>query len=486
MGKGAGESQTRWDQGDVHAECRKRMAEQDKRIAELEKELAFLKRKLAEIDRSQKRQAAPFSKAPPKENPQTPGRKPGAAYGLRGHRRPPEEVDEVYRVELPTRCHRCGSTRIQKLGELDSQYQEEVPRKAIRRRFDREVGQCEGCGARVIGRHQLQTSDASGAAAAQVGPEAQAMVGKLRDEIGLSQGKVCRVMQVFGVQLTGGGVAQIVGRVGRRIQAAYEGIQIVVRRSRIMDADETSWKVGGKLQWLWTMVTKTVTLFVVRPSRGADVLEEIVGKEYGGTIGHDGWAPYDSLEQAQHQQCWRHIDVRCQDLIEVAGGPREAKAKLPREISQVYRDSLQLRERRERGEISGHGLAVAVGRLYRRLYELVVVPKSWRQEENRKLARHMGIHFDQWFTFLEHPGVEPTSWRVDQASRFAIVNRKVFGGSRYEAGARAMERICSVGATCGKRGLDFFTYLSRVLCAPDEKRDRLACRLLELPPPKPA
>jgi transposase len=464
-----------------------RVAELEARIQSQDRAIEELKRQLQEAVQAQKRQAAPFSKGPPKENPKTPGRKAGAAYGVHAHRMPPEEVDEIIHVKLPKCCAGCGGTKIKRLPEMAQQFQEEMPRKPIRRRFDIELGECLDCGQRVHGRHEWQTSDATGAAAAQLGPDAQAMVASLKDEIGLSHGKICKVMdRAFQMQVTVGGVAQILLRVAQRIKAAYGGIAIVVRRSRQVEADETSWKVAGKLQWLWTFVVRTATQFIVRPSRGFDVLEEVLGAEYPGTIGHDGFSPYDKLERALHQQCWRHIGGRCEDMVEDAGGPLAAGGRLPTKVLQVYHDALALRDRRDSRKISRHGLAVAVGRIYGRMYDLVIAPRTWKNDENRKLMRHLGIHFDQLFTFLEHPGVEPTAWRVDQGSRFAIVNRKVFGGNRYETGARAMERICSVGATCVKRGLDFFTYLGRVLCAPEDKRDRLACRLLRLPLPDPA
>jgi transposase len=451
-------------------------------LAQLKAQLAELQHQLEEAKRAQKRQTAPFSKGPPKENPKKPGRKPGAAYGVHAHRALPDQVDEVIRVALPERCQGCGSRRIKRWNEVVEQYQEEMPRKPIVRRFDLELGECLDCGRPVQGRHPLQTSDATGAAAAQVGPNAQAMVASLKDEMGVSHGKICKILKrALGMSLSPGGVAHIVRRVGERIEAAYRGIEVVVRRSRVADLDETGWKVGGVMQWLWTAVTRTTTLFKVRPSRGYDVVEEILGSKYRGVVGHDGLLSYDPLESQPQQQCWRHIAGRCEDLVEAAGGPHVARARLPQEILKLYEHALQVRDRRDAREISAHGLAVAVGRLYGRLYDLVVAPKSWRYESNRLLARHVGIHFDQMFTFLQHPGVEPTAWRVDQASRFAIANRKVFGGNRYDTGARALERICSVGATCVKRGLDFFSYVVRVLCAPEEKRDKLACRLLGLP-----
>jgi hypothetical protein len=43
-------------------------------------------------------------------------------------------------------------------------------------------------------------------------------------------------------------------------------------RTGVLYPDETGWKVRGLLQWLWTFVSKTATLFVTRDSRGHDVL----------------------------------------------------------------------------------------------------------------------------------------------------------------------------------------------------------------------
>ena len=46
--------------------------------------------------------------------------------------------------------------------------------------------QFDGCGRRVQGRHPLQTSDALGAAAVQLGPDAVATAAVLNKQLGLS------------------------------------------------------------------------------------------------------------------------------------------------------------------------------------------------------------------------------------------------------------------------------------------------------------
>jgi len=124
--------------------------------------------------RAGKRQAAPFSKGPPKSDPKPPGRKPGDAYGRHAHREPPAASDEEHEVPLPQSCPHCGGQDLEET-EVAEQYQTEIPREPIRRRFRVHVGRCRHCGRRVQGRHPLQTSDALGAAASQLGPDAQAL-----------------------------------------------------------------------------------------------------------------------------------------------------------------------------------------------------------------------------------------------------------------------------------------------------------------------
>ena len=91
----------------------------------LREENARLKEVLDKSRRSGKRQAAPFSKGKPKRKPRRPGRKAGADYGKKGHRKPPDYVDETIDVPLPERCSECGGEVEQE--RVADQYQEDIP-----------------------------------------------------------------------------------------------------------------------------------------------------------------------------------------------------------------------------------------------------------------------------------------------------------------------------------------------------------------------
>jgi transposase len=141
-----------------------------KELERLQEENQRLRQELEAAQRAAKRQAAPFSRGQPKSDPRPPGRKAGAAYG-RHYRRPiPDHVDEEVQVATPAQCPDCGGPL--SVERVESQYQEEILRRTWIRRFQIPICLCERCHKRVQGRHPLQTSNALGAAAIQVGPEA--------------------------------------------------------------------------------------------------------------------------------------------------------------------------------------------------------------------------------------------------------------------------------------------------------------------------
>lgn len=336
----------------------------------------------------------------------------------------------------------------------------------IWRKFNVQVGRCRRCRRRVQGRHPLQTSQALGAAASQLGPDAQALVVQLKNEVGVPFGKIARLFEVaFGISLSRGGAAQIVLRAAARCGDLYQKLLMVVRRSPVVYPDETGWRVGGILRWLWTFVTEHVTVYLIRDSRGSDVIEEVLTTDYKGIIGHDGWAPYDNLLQALHQQCLRHLLARCRELLEVA---TRGAVRFPRQVKALLQDTLRLRDRRDSGEISPHGLAVSKGRLESRLDRLL----GWTRtnEANERLAKHLDRHRDQLFTFLEHPGIEGTNWPAEQALRPPITTRKVWGGNRTWAGAGAQEVLSSVLRSCYQQGRNAVDFVSHMLRADSPKR----------------
>jgi transposase len=338
----------------------------------------------------------------------------------------------------------------------------EIPRRALLRRFDLHVGVCTCCGQRIQPRHELQTSDALGAAAVQIGPDAQALTAWLKNKLGLSYGDITTLFHdAFGIELTRGAAAHIVRRTGERAEPLYDAFKAMIPQRHTVYPDETGWKVGGRLHWLWDFVTDLFTVYVIRPSRGVDVLAEVLGMDYAGRMTHDGWAPYDKFLNAIHQQCLQHPLRRAEEIIEQLGA---GAARFAAQVQEFILDALGLRDRRREGKLSVHGYAVARGRLEKRLDRLLVLRP--RMNASRRFRNHLLRHRHQLLTFLYEEDLEATNWPAEQAIRPAVVNRKVFGGNRTWAGAHALEVLASLFATCRQNAIDGLTLLSNLLRTP--------------------
>jgi transposase len=316
----------------------------------LQAENARLRAELDEVRRAGKRQAAPFRKGPPKPQPKRPGRKAGDQHGTHGHRPPPpaDQIDEVHQACLPDACPHCQGHLVET--EVAQQFQTEIPRRPIHRRFDVHIGHCQKCGHRVQGRHPLQTSDALGAAANQVGPDAQAAVVDLNKQAGLSHGKVANVMtSLFGIDLTRGASAQIVLRAAKRLEPAYEEIRDATANAKRLSVDETGWRVGGESAWLHVWVSEQSTCYQVDRSRSADALEDVIGIDWQGTMLHDEFSSYGRFEEAVYQQCVPHLLRRARDMLGTATG---GAVRFPRQVIEVFTGAIHLRNEYLAGRVS--------------------------------------------------------------------------------------------------------------------------------------
>ncbi len=80
-----------------------------------------------------------------------------------------------------------------------------------------------------------------------------------------------------------------------------------------------------------------------------------------------------------------------------------------------------------------------------------------------RFAKHLHHHGERWFAFLADPAVPATNYLAEQAMRPAVVNRKVYGGNRTEAGGEAQAVTLSVLATCKQQAVEFVDYVSQTL-----------------------
>lgn len=427
----------------------------------LRRENERLKEELEMARRRATRQAAPFSRGLPKEHPERPGRKPGLAYGRRAHRQAPARIDITHDAPLPPRCPDCGGAVTRR--RVVSQYQEDLPvQRPVVHEFRVAVGQCRQCHRRVQGRHPRQTSDALGAAAVQLGPQAVALTVILNKQCGLSFGRIVHLLRDrFGLTVTRGGLVHAVHRAARQAQPTYQALCATVRGSPVVTPDETGWKVGGHPYWLWAFATPDTTVYAIEDGRGFAQAARLLGADYAGVLQRDGWAPYRQFVHAAHQTCLAHLLRRCRTMM--LDHPYHPFAP---QVQGLLQAALATRDRYQAGTVSDQGLAVARGAYVNRLAGLLDRRPS-RLADARRFAAHLTTEFDAVFGFLFDPTLDATNWRAEHALRPAVITRKTCGGgNRTLHGAQTQQVLASVLRTAHQRGLDTTALFVTALQAP--------------------
>jgi transposase len=378
-------------------------------IATLNETLVAREARIAELEellegsrRSGKRQAAPFSKGDPADEPKRPGRKSGKQHGRHGHRMAPTgPIDCELDVPLPACCPDCGGEVV--FERTASQFQTELPdSRPVVTRFNVGVGRCKNCRRRVQGRHPEQTTDALGAAGSGLGPHAKNFAHFLHYGLGLSFCKSADLLGRLGIAVTAGALSSGAQSTGTALVPLHREIVAAVNRSAVVVPDETGWRVLGEGAWLWVVTTDGATAYNVASGRGFDEARELLDEDFSGVIVRDGWGVYRCYRKATHQTCLAHVLRRCHEMA--TDNPDWARAT-PREVRDILTEALDARQlgAAERREV--------VADLTERIDILAEHPHPY--EANRRLVNHLMNEREALFTFLTHDGVDATNWRAE-------------------------------------------------------------------------
>ena len=453
----------------------------DRRIRELEHDKQRLEQQLAELrppppsppthddDTSGPTTGAggppPFVKppVPRRRRRKRPGREDGHEAALRP---PPPKVDRTVRVPLPRSrrhgkccCPHCR-TRLTKFRRHRRLVEDLVPARVRVTCYRTRSGWCPRCRRRVESRHPEQPPPAD-VPHAQVGVNALATAAVLRVENRLPLRQVSQVLaDLPGLRLCAGAVAKQVQRLGRWLGGEWEWLKLRLRASAdAVNADETTWRTAGRNQhWLWTLCDARHTLYHVSRGRGGRVIRRLLGGHFGGTLVSDFYAAYDTVN-CEQQKCLTHL---LRELRETAArSPPFAAGRFHRRCKRLAKDLLHHKTRWD--ELDDDAYTRLAHRLEQRLAELAAEHLRDHDPDARRLAQRLTKYRRRLTTFLWDRAVDGTNNAAERALRPLVVSRKISGGSRSAAGARATAVLASVIRTARQQGRDVLATLKRLL-----------------------
>lgn len=249
--------------------------------------------------------------------------------GQPGHKRcvrvefGPDEIDEV-RTYGMSECPACGGAVDEAAGVAPRVVQqvELAPRPIIVTEHRGAAYRCVKCG-RIHYAPLPREVEACGL----TGPRLKTVAGYLKGRCHCSYTAVAGFFHdVLGVRLSDGYLAKTVAAVSEALAPANDELRDEVRKQPCVNIDETGHKDRKEKHWIWAFRAADFALFHIDKSRGSQVLEEILGAQFGGTIGSDYWGAYHKYTRengAKIQYCHAHL---IRDIKFIADLPDRAAA----------------------------------------------------------------------------------------------------------------------------------------------------------------
>jgi transposase len=422
----------------------------------LREENAHLREEIARLQRTGKRQAAPFSREQPNPHPKPPGRKPGQGpFTYRDAPAPESFSEPLVQVPVTERvCPRCGGPLQEETVELVSCTDLPQEARPLVKGYRVQVCRCSRCGKRVRGQHPEVAPDQYGATAHRLGARLLSAADVLHYSVGVPMRKVPPILEeLTGVSVTQSALTQAALRQSEGVLApVYEQLRASLKEEPSVYTDDTGWRIGAENAYLMAFETEQASVYQIRRRHRNEEVRELIPSDYPGTLISDRGRSYDAkqLQGVAQQKCLSHLLRSCsQVLASKQGKARWFAATLKQDLRgalQLWKDyragcTANFDQRREAMEASiTHHLRD------RRLLDA----------DNQRLLDEIGRHHDRGnlLRFLNDPEqVEPTNNRAERALRPAVIARKVSHCSQNEAGAEAFSTLVSVLQTLRKRGV---------------------------------
>ena len=380
--------------------------------------------------------------------------------GQRGHAGHPRElvdrVDAVVR-HRPLVCERCGTLL---LGEDARPYRFQVTELPVLqpRVVEHQVHAlvCGCCGATTKGQLPDQV------AASQFGPHVTSLVGLLLGRYRLSKRQVSQLLEdVFGLSMAPSSVVNQQRQVSAALAEPIEQLREYVKQQDACHVDETAWRQAeqARRSWLWTVVTRGVSIFHIAPSRASHIARELLGENYVGVACTDRYSAYTWL--LVHQWCWSHLLRDGQKILERGGDsyPVGWNVKLQGEYL------LMLWARVRDNTLAYPDFLAELPAIQQLVHDWLQQGTQATSARTVRTCRQLLAHEECLWRFATRPELDPTNNAAERALRHPVLWRRASHGTQSEHGRLFVERILSAVETCRQQKRPVSDFLTQAIFA---------------------
>ena len=372
------------------------------------------------------------------------GKKQGGQKGHPGKTNKPKPTR--FEEHTMSECPHCGSNHIYSNQQKKRNITEiELPPPPVTTCHTINIYDCAACGKKEMEPETGLPSEGDLGKCA-----VSEIVGNFADR--MPHRKNAERMAHAGLSVAASTTNNVLRRVGFKLEGSVAAILAILACAHVLHVDETSYRVNGKTVWVWIFLDPATgcALYVMRKSRGRDVLKEIL-PEFRGTIVCDGWWPYRTYAI---QRCWAHIMREARYLAEAHPRSRAAQDILKR-LQRVYEIGCDARGRRMSRARRVRLRAALLGHVTRILNDY-----HGNKTAEKFLTKLEGAA-DDLFEFVLDPRVDPTNNAAERGLREIVIHRKIRNTLRAFDSMIPFGNIFTCVVTWKNQGLDYRTELQK-------------------------
>ena len=449
-------------------DTRLRLEEKDRQITELSEQLTKLQGKIDKEKAGQKikdinkQVNQPTSKKPewdkdgnPKPATKGQKKKRKKRIGCGNPGKSGLTPDETHFIPLAS-CACCGNDLGDRKGKADSgRIVEDIPPPAEKTTVFKEVTESKWCNQC---KKMVSSTSEKALTGSDIGLNAMIEMAYLWVMCALSFPKIRDLFINFKtLRLSTAGISRIMIRLSSILQPVYEEILNDVKQGTKIWADETGWRVKGKLWWLWIFANERSAYYWPDKTRGGPVVKRLLGEVFFGILIVDGWHAYTKIV-CDRQTCMAHIFRKIRAFIDAFPRYRSIM-KFYLKLRQIIRDGEKLQGARD-------GLSALVfQRRLKALEQRLDALLEWKNPNDtlKEVIKKVRRQQEHILIFIKYKDAPHHNNYGEYIIKKGVVKRKMSGGSMSAEGASAYACIQSVAMTCQLRGISFHRFLKASL-----------------------
>jgi transposase len=422
-----------------------------KKVEELTQEVTDLKARLAKYETPKN---SNNSSVPPSKDENRPkrgnlrersGLKPGGQKGGKGNTlrmtKTPDSIDKY----IPQYCKCCGAS----LDDITSVYAGkrqvyDIPKIEIKVKQHQIYSKQCSCGHVTKSEYPTEAN-----AAVSYGNNIESLIGYFHTRQYLPFKRMQELFRdVFGTQISEGGIHYILDKLVAKSQPAYDLIKQRLASSTkyAVGSDETGVRVNGNKHWAWTWQNDEATFITITDNRAQRSIEQTFKNGFKeAVLVHDCWASHFNTPAISHQVCVAHLLRDINYLNELHGHKWSMAIKL------VFQLALRLKSQMNKVDYYIENKRRL--QIEKRLDYLLLLNLPEEKKELIRFKKRLNKYRNYLFVFLYRQEVPPDNNASERAIRNVKIKQKVSTQFRSPEGAARFAILRSVTDTVLKNGL---------------------------------